>query len=51
MMGVQIPTLRKDGVKHNLKPLKETDEKVCSATRVCVVDRRNFLDSMRHEHM
>ena len=44
-------TPTKDGVKHKLKPLKEIDEKVCSAARVCVVDGRNFLDSMRHEHM
>ena len=38
-------------MKHKLKPLKKTDEKVCSATRVCVVDGRKFLDTMRHEHM
>ena len=44
-------TLPNDGVKHKLKPLKEIDEKVCSATIVCVVDGRKFLDSMRHEHM
>ena len=49
MMGMQVPT--KDGVKHMLKPLKETDEKVCSATRVCVFDGRKFLDTMRHGHM
>ena len=24
---------------------------VCSATRVCVVDEKNFLDTMRHEHV
>ena len=44
-------TLTKDGVKHKLKPLKEIDEKVCSVARVCVVDGRKFLDTIRHEHM
>ena len=44
-------TMTNDGVKHKLKPLKETNEKVCSATRVCVVDEINFLDSMRHDLM
>ena len=44
-------TLTKDGVKHKLKPLKETYEKVSSASRVCVVDGRKFLDSIRHQHM
>ena len=24
---------------------------VCSATRVCVVDGKQFLDTMRHEHV
>ena len=38
-------------MKHKMKPLKEIDEKVCSATRVCVVDGRKFLDSMRYEHV
>ena len=50
-MGMQIPTLTKDGVKHKMNPLKEIDEKVCSAIRVCVVDERMFLDTMRHEYM
>ena len=27
------------------------NEKVCCATRVCVVNGRKFLDTMRHEHM
>ena len=31
--------------------MKETDEKVCSVVRVCVVDGRKFLDNMRPEHM
>ena len=48
---VNTCTLTKDGVKHKLKSLKETDEKVCSADRVCVVDGRKFLDTMRCEHM
>ena len=43
--------LTKDGVKHKLKPLHETNEKVYSASRVCVVDGRRFLDSTRHEYM
>ena len=47
MMGA----LTNDGVKYKLKPLQEMNEKVCSATRVCVVDERKFFDSMRHEHM
>ena len=34
-----------------MKPLKETNEKVCSATRLCFVDAREFLESMRCEHM
>ena len=44
-------TLTKERVKHKLKSLKEIDEKVCSATRVCVVDGRKLLDTMRHEHI
>ena len=36
-------------MKHKLKPLQETNEMVCSATRVCVVDGKKFLDLMRHE--
>ena len=48
---VNTYTLTKDGVKHKLEPLKEIDEKVCSAARVRVVDGRKFLDTMRHEHV
>ena len=44
-------TLTKDGVKHKLKPLKETNKNVCSVARVCVVDGRKFLDSMRCKHI
>ena len=29
----------------------EMNGKVCSTTRVCVVDGRKFLDIMRHEHV
>ena len=38
-------------MKHKLKPLQEMNEKVCSATRVCIVDGRKFLDTMRCEHV
>ena len=41
-------TLIKDGVKHKLKSLQETNEAVCSATKVCV-DGKKFLDTMRRE--
>ena len=44
-------TLTKDGVKHKLKPLLETNKKVCSVVRVCVIDGRKFLDTMRCEHV
>ena len=44
-------TLTKDGVKHKLKSLKEKEEKVCSATRICFVDGKEFLKGMKHEHM
>ena len=36
-------------MKHKLKPLLETNEAVCSAAKVCVVDGKKFLDTMRHE--
>ena len=42
-------TLTKDRVKHKLKPLQETNEAVCSAAKVCVVDGKKFLDTMRCE--
>ena len=35
-------------MKHKLKPLKETNEKVCSVARVCVVDGRKFLDTIKY---
>ena len=38
-------------MKHKLKPLKETNKKVCSIAIVCVVDGGKFLDNMRCEHM
>ena len=36
-------------MKHKLKPLQETNEVVCSAAKVCVVDGKKFLDTMRRE--
>ena len=39
---VNTYTLTKDGVKHKLKPLQETNEVVCSASKVCVVDGKKF---------
>ena len=36
-------------MKHKLKPLQETNEAVCSATKVYIVDGKKFLDTMRHE--
>ena len=44
-------TIKKDGVKHKLKPLQEENEVVYSAARVCVVDGKKFSDTMRHEHV
>ena len=41
----------KDGVKHKLKPLKDKEEKVCSATKICFIDGNEFLKGMKHEHM
>ena len=38
-------------MKDKLMPLKEIGQKVCSVARVCVVDGRKFLDTMRHEHV
>ena len=38
-------------MKHKLKSLQETNEKVYSAARVCVVDGRKFLDTMKREHV
>lgn len=38
-------------MKHKLKPLKEKEEKVCSASRICFVDGKEFLKGMKHEHM
>ena len=36
-------------MKHKLKPLQETNEAVCSAAKVCVIDGKKFLDTMRCE--
>ena len=44
-------TLTKHGEKHNLKLLKEKEEKVCSVTRICFFDGNEFLQGMKHEHM
>ena len=41
----------KGGVKLKLKPLKDKEEKVCSAARICFVDGKEFLKGMKHEHM
>ena len=38
-------------MKHKVKPMKEIDEMVCGATRVCFFDGRKLLDCMRHEHI
>ena len=38
-------------MKHKLKPLKEKEENVCSTTRICFVDGKEFLKGMTHEHM
>ena len=35
-------TLTKNGVKHELKPLKEIDEKVCSAARVLLLMEESY---------
>lgn len=43
--------LTKDEVHHKLKPLKEEEDKVCNNARICLVDRRKFLQGMRHVHM
>ena len=44
-------SLTKNGVHHNLKPLKETEEKVCSSARICYVDGRKILEGMKHERV
>ena len=38
-------------MNHKLKPLKEKEEKVCSATRICFFDGKEFLKGIKHEHM
>ena len=38
-------------MKYKLKPLKEKEEKVCSAVRIGFVDGNEFLKGMKHEHM
>lgn len=43
--------MKKNGVHHKLKPLKEEEEKVCSNEIICLVNGRKFLEGIRHEHM
>ena len=38
-------------MKHELNPLKEKEEKVCSAPRICFLDGKEFLKDMKLEHM
>ena len=38
-------------MKHKLKPLKEKEENICSASRICFIDGKEFLEGMKHEHM
>ena len=38
-------------MKHKLKSLKDKEEKVCSAARICFIDGKEFLKGMKHEHM
>ena len=38
-------------MKHTLKPLKDKEEKICSATKICFIDEKEFLKGMKHEHM
>ena len=38
-------------MKHKLKSLKEKEEKVCGAARICFVDRKEFLKGIKHENM
>ena len=44
-------SLTKDVVCHKLKPMIKEGEKVCNSARICLVDGRNFLDGMKHQHM
>ena len=34
-----------------MKLLKDKEEKVCSAAKICFVDGKEFLKGMKHEHM
>ena len=52
MMIMEIRTLlQKVGFFHKLKPFIKEGEKVCSSVRVCLVDERQFIDGMKHQHM
>ena len=38
-------------MKHKLKSLKDKEEKVCSAAKICFFDGKEFLKGMKNEHM
>ena len=38
-------------MKHNLKPLKDNEEKVCSAAIICFVYVKELLKCMKCEHV
>ena len=38
-------------MKHTLRTLKEKEEKVCSAARICFVDGKEFLKGMKCENI
>ena len=44
-------TLTKDGVKHKLNSLKEKEQKVCSAAKICFIDGKEFLKGVKREHV
>lgn len=43
--------MTKDGVRHKLKPLKETKEKAFSNVRIYLVDGWKFPEGIKYEHM
>ena len=38
-------------MKHKLKPLKDKEEKVCSAIKIYFFDGKEFLKGMKHGNM
>ena len=38
-------------MKHKLKPLKGKEKKLCSTSKICFVDGKEFLKAMKHEHV